>query len=291
MTGAETRASKRKTQTLQAGGAGEITVLPLDLLHVDHLYQRDLIMEVVDRIAANWDIVTAGTIVVSRRADGTLYVVDGQHRFAAAKLAGETEILAQVVDGLTAEEEAHLRIQGNYKRSDRINEVFRARVFAGDPTALALQEIAHRYDTEINFVPDASKGLNAISSLEHLYNLDNGVRLSRVFAVIKDAWGEVGGPNASSAILKGLAWFLDRHSEEIDRQRLIERMRMEGPAAIGRSARNHKAALGGTHWINTYRALVEVYNYNLRENSRLEWRTNRSSKFIPGGSGGGDSWA
>lgn len=276
------------------GGAGTIEVVEIATLKVEHLYQRDLNADLVQQIAKNWDIVTAGTIVVSKRKSGDMYVVDGQHRIAGAVYAGETHILAQVIEGLTPEEEADLRIKGNVKRADRIQELFRARLFSGDKVARALAGIAEEFDTKINVAPDMNHGLNAIAAIEAIYMDDGtGDKLRRTFRTIKEAWGKTGGDYTSAPVLKGLTWFLDRHMSEIDYARLIDRLRTEGPGSIGRVARNYKAAMGGAMWLNTYRAIVEAYNYNLREQSRLEFRTNRHTRGFGGrheGGGSSDSW-
>lgn len=270
--------TRRKNQKpYEAGGAGTIEVVQIDLIKIDHLYQRDLNAEVVEKIAREYDIVTAGTIVLSRRPSGDLYVVDGQHRLAGASLAGEKEILAQIVDNLTPEEEAKLRVQGNYSRPDRINEVFRARVFAGDPVALHMQEIAGEFGSAFNYLPEGNSGINAIGSAEAVYKMDGGKRLRRTLAFIDEVWGGITPDRASAVTLKGITFFLDRHESEVDMRRLKERVTAEGVGSLLRMARNHKAALGGSLWVNFYRALVEVYNYNLRESHRLEWRTSRST--------------
>lgn len=279
MSGTGLAARKARQKTLDAGGAGQIVVLPIASLKIDHTYQRDLIADVVEKIKDEWDIVTAGTIVVAQRENGDLYVVDGQHRLAAATLAGETEILAQLVSGLTPEEEAQLRIQGNFKRSDRISEVFRARVFAGDEVAVGLQSLCKRYDTQINYVPDYQHGINAIAACESIYRFDNGGLLAEVFDHIKAAFGTVEGAHAGGNIVKALAWWLQRHDQEADVTRLVSKMRAAGVSYIARNARNYKAAMGGSQWLNTYRALVDIYNEGLRDNNKLEWRTSRSSTW------------
>ena len=268
---------------------GEVRDLKIADLHIDRLYQRDLIADVVENIADNWDARACGAILVVERENGELFIVDGQHRTAGAVRAGKTHIRAQVVQGLSPDLEARLRLKGNYKRTDRIYEVFRARVFANDPVALLMKSTVEEFDSKINFVPDMAQGLNSIGTIEALYKLDAGETLRATLGLIKGAWGELTPTTGSSSILKAVAWFLHRHGEELGYQydRLTERLRTEGPAALGRMARNQKAAMGGALWLNTYRALVEVYNYNLRENSRLEWRTNRATRFQGALSAGG----
>ena len=140
------------------GGSGTIEAVSIGQLKVDLLYQRDLDATVVEKIAREYDIVTAGTIVVSLRDNGDMFIVDGQHRVAGATLAKETHMLAQIIEGLTEQEEAVLRLKGNYKKNDRIGEVFRARIFAQDPVALGIRDLLAEYDTRINFSPVAEHG-------------------------------------------------------------------------------------------------------------------------------------
>lgn len=279
--------------SVDAGEAGTIQEVALADLKVDPVYQRDLTASFVERLAGNYDVVTAGTIVVSRRPDGDLYIVDGQHRAAAAVRAGETHILAQVVNEPSAEEEARLRLKGNVKRTDRIFEVFRARLASGDETALAIQRILAEFDTQINLTPTLGSGINAVSAVEKLYKLDNGVSLITVLTMMKKLFGEIRPEIASSDLLKGLTWFLGRHDGDFDMERFERLLKLTGPAALGRSARAHKASLGGALWVNSYRALVTMYNEGLSDASKLEWKTKGSTSWKGAGVGmysrGGES--
>lgn len=274
-------------------GAGTIALVALADLKVDPVYQRDLTAQFVERLADNWDVVTAGTIVVSRRPGGDLYIVDGQHRAAAAVRVGETHILAQVVDEPSAEEEARLRLKGNLKRTDRVFEVFRARLAANDETALAIERILAGCGTHVNMTPTMGTGINAISAVEKLYGLDDGQTLIHIITLLKKLFGEIRPEVASSDLLKGLTWFLGQHGEKLDHERFERMLQVMGPAALGRSARAHKASLGGTLWINTYRALVTMYNEGLSDGSKLEWKTKGSTSWKASGGGiysrGGES--
>jgi len=260
---------------LQTEEAGNIEALLIDDIKIDGTYQRDISADLVQSMAREWDITVAGPIVVSRRgSSGDLFVVDGQHRMAAAKLAGETHILAQVVSGLGRKTEAEMRLKGNVRRGDKAIERFRAQMAAGNRESLAIVELCETFGTKINLNgPSMEHGLNAISTLERLYRRDKGVLLTPVFETIQTAWGEIGGPNATNPVMQGIAWALEAHGEEIDRARVIERLKAEGPEALLRKAQAQKAAMGGSLWLNWYRGLIESYNYRLPDGARLEWRT------------------
>src|SRR5699024_10958496 len=64
-------------------------------------YQRDTNPLRVDKIAEAFDLSSFGTVTVSRRKDGHLYIVDGKHRATAAVKNGLDGVPALVLDGLT----------------------------------------------------------------------------------------------------------------------------------------------------------------------------------------------
>ncbi len=277
-----TKGTRLADISVDTEGAGVIQVVTLASLKVDPVYQRELTADFVERLANAWDMVTAGTIVVSKRPSGDLYIVDGQHRAAAALRAGETHILAQVVNEPSAEEEARLRLRGNFKRNDRITEVFRARLAANDDVATAMQRICKEFDTQINMVPTTNTGINAVSAIEKLYKLDKGVTLITVLSLLKKVFGEIHPDVASSNILKGLTWFLMKHQGDCDMERFERCFKTMGTPALVRSTRAHQASLGSTLWVNTYRALVTMYNEGLSDASKLEWRTKGTTNWKQG---------
>lgn len=292
----EPKVSRALTQGVSAGTGGEIKLVKVGDLKVDHSYQRDLKAPMLEKMQdRSFDDATAGIISVSLRANGELYIVDGQHRAALARLEGREYILAQVFEGLTPQQEADLRDRMHLRRADTVYEIFKARIFAGDPVARGMQRVAKEYETMLNFVPDGKRGINTISTVEQIYRADEGRALGRVFSLIRESWGSVEGPNATAAIVKGAYWFLERHGEEIEYERAVGRLKTEGVQSLMRMARSHQGALGGSLWLNTYRAMVEAYNYGLRDANKLEWRTsNWSASKVASKSmtiGGSSSWS
>lgn len=267
--------------------AGTLEVVHIDDLNVDYTYQRDLNAELVNKIKDSYDMAVAGTIVISRRANGSLWVVDGAHRVAGASLAGEKEMLAQVLTGLDQKTEAELRLKGNVKRSDKSAERFKAQVAAGYVESVAIVEILTNFDTKLNLAaPDSYHGINAISAVESIYRLNKGIMLTRVLEMIRDAFGQIGGKTASSSMLRGIAWLIQKHEREMDRGRMIDKMSRDGVDMIERKARSIKLTHGGALWVNYYRAFVDSYNERLLEKSKLEWKTSRANYELGGDTGG-----
>jgi hypothetical protein len=266
--------------------AGNIEVLRLDDINIDKLYQRDLNNDRIQRISDNWDMKAAGAILVSRRENGSLWVVDGGHRMGAAMMAGETEILAQVLVGLTPKEEAEYRLRANYRRPDTPQERFRAQLVAEHAETVEINGIVERHGAKVNFSPNSNAGINAVATLEEIFRRDHtGVLLARTLEFVTDTFGQVSGPTAVTPLLKGVAFMLDRHGPELNRGRMIEKLKLEGVTGVKRKAKNHQVINGGSLWLNVYRACVEVYNERLGDAAKLEARTSGWTK--QGFTGGG----
>jgi hypothetical protein len=110
-----------------------------DQLLIDEIYQRSLgascSQTLIRRIAMYWDWSLCQPLFVARRADGNLYVVDGQHRLAAARLRGDIWQLPCVVTSFesSAEDEAASFVALNQQRRPLNKlELFKAALAAGD---------------------------------------------------------------------------------------------------------------------------------------------------------------
>lgn len=250
----------------------DLQVVAIDDLHVDHAYQRELNQNLVEEILRDWDMVAADAITVSKRSNGRLFIVNGQHRAAAAKLAGETELLAFVYEGLTRAKEADLRLKANNRRGDTSLERFHAQLTAGRRESRAIVALLDEFGTSINRVSSIHKGVNCVSAVEKMYREDPEM-LRRTLRLVTEAFGVVAGVQATDAVLRGTFWFLKVHDGDYHLPSLRERLHTQGPEDLLRKARSHHAVAGGAGWLNYYRAVVEAYNHRRMEHTRLEVRT------------------
>lgn len=128
---------------------GEFKMVPLDKLHVDPQYQRDLMPKTVERIARNWSWPACGVLLVSERANGMYYAFDGQHRFEAARLSKNSDwgtpidaLPCLVFAALPFKDEAKAFLGANTERRPMyIAQQFKALVIVGDPVAKKAQEL------------------------------------------------------------------------------------------------------------------------------------------------------
>lgn len=263
----------------------------IDDLQVDHRYQRELDQRLVERIREQFDMVVADIISVSKRADGSLYIINGQHRAAAAKLEGETHILAFIYEGLTLKQEAEYRLKFNNMRLDRPLEKFHAQITAGDPTALAIVRICEEFETRVNRSANSHTGINCVSTLRDCF-VESEELFVRTMRALTDSYGNVKGEVAQSTVIKGVFWFLKVHHGEYNYSSFTDRMDKAGIKELMQRKVAYKSATGGADWLNYYRALVEMYNYKRPEHTRLELKTKYSIRLEPGGSSraGGGKW-
>lgn len=129
------------------GDPPTIEWIKVDRLSIDAVYQRstdnDASRRLIASIAANFDWRLCAPLVVSRRPDGTLSVIDGQHRTVAAKQRGDIPHMPCCVfnyDG--PEEEARMFISANRARKamNRLDD-FHAALAAADEDALEINRL------------------------------------------------------------------------------------------------------------------------------------------------------
>ncbi|WP_233203873.1 DUF6551 family protein [Novosphingobium sp. HII-3] len=116
-------------------------------LHLDDSYQRSTdngaSKALIRRIANGWDWRMCLPLVVSKRDDGTLWVIDGQHRLAAAKLRGDIAFLPCCVGvyGSVADEAAMFVAMNRARKPMNRLDDFHAALAGGEPEALQIKQL------------------------------------------------------------------------------------------------------------------------------------------------------
>lgn len=241
----------------------QFVVLPISILKVDRSYQRRYDHALAKRVVAEnggtFDLVKAGPILVNKRRKGGYYIVDGQHRVGMATEAGEAEVIAELLDGLTPKEEAELRVARHSRKADNALELFQARLSSGDKGAQALVAALAKHGAQLAAAQDSPiTHLRAVKTLEGLYEA-SPIRFHRILSIISRAYGRIDRNTGNSYMLKGLDWMLRVHDGTLDEDRLVRRLGHHTIQAIDNQALIFSAA-GGTRWKNYYRVLTKVYN-------------------------------
>ena len=140
------RAGRAFSREAMVSPRGQLPVMQFclpDQLEVDPSYQRSIenpeSQALIAQIAHAWHWGRAQLLTVSRR-DGRLFVVDGQHRLAAAKLRGDIQQLPCLIEEYTdvAEEAALFNDLNDRRRPVSALDKFRAAVVAGDADCIAI---------------------------------------------------------------------------------------------------------------------------------------------------------
>lgn len=246
-----------------------VTVSPSNL--TVPTYQRAINDRSLRNIASNFNPAALGAITISKRGDGTLAIIDGRHRNAAALEVGHPELFAIQYEGLTLAEEAALFLELNATRQVTATDKFKASVQAESEHHVLMDAIIRSR----GWVVSAGKGratIAAVVAIEQIFNHDgDGELLANVLDVITTAWPERPSDAVAASMLKGTAKVLTRYGESVKRNTLIDKLRKATPATIIGEANGYKAALNCSADIGVARALVNRYNKSMRTGQIEEW--------------------
>jgi hypothetical protein len=255
--------------------------LPARQLMVDHSVQRSLDPGRAQRIAEDFDPNALGMLVVSRRDDGTLHIVDGQHRHAVVVLLNHEDwnLHCQVHTGLSREEEARMFRLLNNAKPPSVLERFLVRIQEGDPIAVTISNVLAEKGWRIG--PAKVDGMfSAVSSIEKPYvraeaSKKEGEKLvTWVTEVCTKAFGHDSN-GVRGEIVTGLAYLYLRHGEEIDTAKLIQQMAVFNGGARGlvSRARSLKDYRSGTVGDAMAEHMINLINKGKRrENWLPDWR-------------------
>jgi hypothetical protein len=188
--------------------------LPTDKLLVDAMYQRSLNKDRVTRIVKSFNPRQFGYLKVSYR-DGQYYVIDGQHRLAAAKILGYTTLPCNVCDGLTQQAEADdFRVQQDNMSRIHTRDQFRAAIAAEDDESVRIAKAVSEYGFKLPGTGVSAKSVDCINSIGTLQRIVRGSAdglkiLDLTLRLVRMTWG---GQNKSAHgfVLSGTAAFVKR---------------------------------------------------------------------------------
>src|SRR5262245_54278319 len=123
----------------------KVILVPLTKLFPEEEYQRPVEEDFVRKLTLTFDERLVGSIDVSAREDGRYAIIDGLQRVTAMIRIGKTHCYCAVYEGLSLAEEATLFFHKNRDRK-QVHPYYhyRARLVAGDPSALAIEQIVKK---------------------------------------------------------------------------------------------------------------------------------------------------
>lgn len=248
--------------------------LRVDEIFADATYQRVLDVARARSMSTNWDRRLAGVIEVSDRgehASPRYAIVDGQHRWAAAKnLRPAPVLVANVHEGLTPADEAALFDKLNRQRKQPTTwDHWRARRAANDQLVLAIEETALRHELRVHEQSGKDGVITCVSTLEKIANSVGGLDLlDAALNLIKQAWGEQRDAY-DSPIVMGMAMVIQTFGADrrLNGPRLVEALAPTPARRIRFQASALRDSTPGS--LAKLTAITLVNQYNRRPGPKL----------------------
>lgn len=239
-------------------------------LLVDEAYQKPLVKSRVNIIVKNYNKGLVGAICVSRRQDGKLYILDGQHRVAALKRLGIKDVACQVHLRLTVQDEARMFVNLNKTRwNPSAYDEHKAKVIAQDPIALKIKGIIESVGYNIGN-GEAEGRIQAVRQLYKEYKSLGDKGLAKVFHITKAIWGNDKDALAGYAF-SGLSLFIKKYGDQIADEQIIKRLRKASPIRLYQKARSVITVGSGEGAAYAYyQAIISEYNHGLGEGKKLQ---------------------
>jgi len=246
--------------------------------------QRRLNANRVRKLATEWDGSLIGTLEVAEiEYDGKLvwHIVDGQHRWEAAKIAEPDREFTCVVEyDLTQEQVAKLFLARNQKNAKvPALDQYEVGIFAKDPIALAVRTGMNKASVKAGTTPDETH-VAAIAAMMAVVKKGNKVKkgqgsklLATTLMVVKAAWPENTGSRFNGDIIKGAGFLIANHWGVIDLDRLTAKMSERTPEqwTTDAKAMNNAMSGGGSEGRANLlqRMFRQAYDHRLRKASKL----------------------
>lgn len=235
-------------------------------LRVDHTYQRPCDGR-EKGMADSFERHRIGVPCVSRRRDGSMWIIDGQHRIAAMRLLGldDEQVMVEMYHGLTLQQEAHLFNKKN-EGAKRVHALdrFRAELVERDPVALDIQSILAKQSLSIA----AGRSNHTLACIAAVKTCHLKYRnLARVVSVLR-SWGSH-VERWDGQIVKWLGLFINKYPQ-LDDVRLIRALNKSmSPLEFRSDVRATSRLVSGSKNSLAVAMLRDAYNKGLRTSSRL----------------------
>lgn len=255
-------------------------------IRVNLAYQRVIIPSRIRKLVKTYDPLLVGEILIVREADGTLTVLDGQHRVQTHSELGLETIKAEVLEGVSQEDRGRLFLGRNNRSNVARLHRDRSLATSGDEVTLVtdastkaagfvyLSDEPHKStfrDTET-----ARVIINAGERSKRFPELTGGEHFTNVLKLYASVYGTAERPE--SLVLKGFSMLLlSKQETKVESERLTRTLGPIPPAQAAQNARALQIELSRYGAIGPARAMmryiIDLYNRGLPNDSTKRLRT------------------
>lgn len=213
------------------------------------------------------DLDELGTFLVSRRSNGDLVNLDGQHRRAALieEDMGEWEVDCKVFEGLSLAEEAKKYRVVNMHRTPSAIDDFLAAITQGDPDSVGISAVVHHAGFEVGYNVSATT-IRCVKALRVVWKMRDGEEaMRRALSTIVAAWGHA--PSAVEGhVVEGLGLVFSIYGPQVDQAVLVAKLAKfnGGPAGLLGRARTIREIHKVTIAQGVMQCIVSAYNSGRR---------------------------
>lgn len=154
------------------GAVGELAWAESQQLLVDPAYQRPVNDAKVKGIAGEFTWPAFGVLIVAVRPDGAMFVMEGQHRLAAALKRGikRVPVIKFQIDDTRVEARAFLS-SNTYRKPLTSIDKHKAKVLSGEAAAQLVDDLMKQYG-RFAYNGDKAGGIHCVSKLEYFASVD-----------------------------------------------------------------------------------------------------------------------
>lgn len=237
----------------------------LEMLRSDGDYQPRIDLKRARRIAdsIDWDLI--GLIVINKRAGDKLYhVVDGQHRVAGLRMAGEEMAPCEIHEGLTPAEEALLfvRLQTTRRSTLLTTDMYRAMRAAKNPYLLKFEEVVESCGLSVTLSssgPNTVKGTKGLVDFTEMYGES---RMRTALKALNEAWPENDTAH-NTRMIQGAVVYTVCFPDNVPT--VASRWRHSDPKKIEFNAKSIKEREGGLSHFVFAKALADANNMHAKK--------------------------
>lgn len=252
---------------------GDNMQLNVNILHVDHSYQRAPNRIHIKAIAAKFDWSLLHRLTINQRPDGSYYIIDGQQRWSALiKLDGDCNVDCVVHHLETIEEEATLYRHLNFDRKcPTALDHWRAMLAEGTPDVVRIQNELDHADLKLTHGSKAPRTINAVGTL--IEWIDKDIEALAIVVMILGKFEYFTDP-VGAEVFKGLCAteaHLRKHSNSLTRVRADKTTHYQylvdkGYRRVKDAAFTYLSGRGGQSSIAKKAAegIIELLNHRLR---------------------------
>jgi hypothetical protein len=250
-----------------SGEKGEFKQIHKKQLSIDVVYQRQVSRDSVRKIARNWKWGECGALIVSLRS-GKYFIIDGQHRWLAAKSRCEIDFLpCMVYNCKNTSEESKLFFNLNIMRKSlRSVEKHKALMVAGDEDSITLQNICDEFGIKIKDRANSPKTMQSVRTALKILQR-NPVKFKKLMKLLSELC--IDNP-VYEKLLSGLDYigqFFD-----LEDKKLRERILKIGSANLIKAADKYSSINGDKNGYKIWAlGMLDAINKNLKTKYEIDF--------------------